>query len=196
MIVKVPKYPQQNQWWIYDIGNGQLITSFFIPGDISDTKEVVYAETPIPGLNYQPIQSGGMGNRKVSFELPLIRRNGIVGNVQILKQFDRLRHPAGSLLSVFSQNSQFVANPKVLYNWGTGSVPLIWYVKKCDATHKKHWVNAFGQPQYSEIQFELWLDESDPINKAEDMWRQLASIFGEVQTASDTSKALFKQKPY
>jgi hypothetical protein len=196
MIVKVPKYPQQNQWWIYDIGNGQIITSFFIPGDISDTKEVVYAETPIPGLNYQPIQSGGMGNRKVTFELPLIRRNGIVGNVQILKQFDRLRHPSGSLLSVFSQNSQFVANPKVLYNWGTGSVPLVWYVKKCNATHKKHWVNAFGQPQYSELQFELWLDESDPINKAEDMWRQLASIFGEVQTATDQSKALLKQKPY
>ena len=91
MIFKQPKYPQILYWFIYDLGNNQLITSLFVPGDISDTKDIVYAETPIPGLNYQPIQSAGMGNRKVSFELPLIRRNGIVGNVHLLKQFERLR---------------------------------------------------------------------------------------------------------
>jgi hypothetical protein len=195
MIIKQPKYPQMLQWYIYDLGNNQLITSIFIPGDITDTKDIVYAETPIPGLNFQPIQSAGMGNRKISFELPLIRRNGIVGNVHLLKMFDRLRNPASNLVSIF-QNTQFTSNPKVIYNWGIGSMPLIWYVKKCDATHKKHWVNAFGMPQYSEIQFELWLDESNPINKMEEMFRQLASIYGQVETVIDTVKYMQKRKPY
>jgi hypothetical protein len=195
VIIKQPKYPQMLQWYIYDLGNNQLITSIFIPGDITDTKDIVYAETPIPGLNFQPIQSAGMGNRKISFELPLIRRNGIVGNVHLLKMFDRLRNPASNLVSIF-QNTQFTSNPKVIYNWGIGSMPLIWYVKKCDATHKKHWVNAFGMPQYSEIQFELWLDESNPINKMEEMFRQLASIYGQVETVIDTVKYMQKRKPY
>jgi len=195
MIFKQPKYPQILYWFIYDLGNNQLITSLFVPGDISDTKDIVYAETPIPGLNYQPIQSAGMGNRKVSFELPLIRRNGIVGNVHLLKQFERLRNPASNLVSIF-QNSQFTANPKVIYNWGIGSMPLIWYVKKCDPTHKKHWTNAFGMPQYSEIQFELWLDESNPINKMEEMFRQLASIYGQIEATIDMSKYIRKRKPY
>lgn len=195
MIIKKPKYPQILQWFIYDLGNNQLITSIFVPSDITDTKDIVYAETPIPGLNYQPIQSAGMGNRKIKFELPLVRRNGIVGNVHLLKMFDRLRNPASNLASVF-QNSQFTSNPKVIYNWGIGSMPLIWYVKKCDATHKKHWTNAFGMPQYSEIQFELWLDEANPINKMEEMFRQLASIYGQVEIVTDTVKYYQKRKSY
>lgn len=195
MITNNARYSQSIQWYMYDLGNNQLITSLFIPDDISDTKDIIYTETPIPGLNFQPIQSAGMGNRKISFELPLVRRNGIIGNVHLLKQFDRLRNPSSNLVSMF-QNSQFTSNPKVLYNWGIGSMPLIWYVKKCDATHKKHWTNAFGYPQYSEIQFELWLDESNSINKMEEMFRQLASIYGEVETVLDIVKLMQRKKPY
>jgi hypothetical protein len=196
VIIKVPKFPQVFQWFMYDLGNNQLITSIFIPGDITDTKDIVYAETPIPGLSHQPIQSGGMGNRKISFELPLIKRNGIIGNVHLLKQFDRLRNPTSNFASAFMQSSQFTSNPKVLYNWGIGSVPLIWYVKKCDPTHKQHWVNAFGQPQYSELQFELWLDENNPLNRAEEIWRQLASIYGQVESTLDNVKYMQKRRSY
>ena len=51
---------------MFDISNIQLITTKTVPGDMTDTKEVFLTETPIPGLNYSPIQHGGNGNRKIT----------------------------------------------------------------------------------------------------------------------------------
>jgi hypothetical protein len=181
---------------MFDISNKQLITSTIIPGDIRDSKEIVLTEVPIPGLNYQPVMQGGGGNRKLSFSLPLIKRNNTVGNVLMLKQFDMLRNQSVSLLS-FS-NRQFSPFPKVLYNWGVGSIPLVYFVKKCDATHKQGWVNEMGMPQYSEIEFELILDENNVLYKGEEIFRKLSALAGMVLGVVDTAKTQFNKgyKPY
>src|SRR5271157_6554752 len=99
-------------WFMFDLDNYQLITSpQFIPSDIKDTKEIVLAEIPIPGLNYRPVTYGGGGNRKLSFTLPLIKRNGNIGNLYVLKQLDQLRNQATGFTKIFS--GQFTPNPKV-----------------------------------------------------------------------------------
>ncbi len=180
---------------MFDIDNKQLITTPTIPlSDIKDTKEVVLTETPIPGLNFSPISPGGGGNRKIAFTLPLIKRNNTVGNVLVLKQFDMLRNNAVGLTGI--QSTQFDTTPRVLYFWGTGSIPLVWWVKKCDATHKQGWTNALGQPQLSEIEFELWLDETNPLYLAEEVFRKLASLAGLVIGAYDVVKSLQGDKVY
>jgi len=181
--LSIPKYAFHLPWFIFDIDNVQLITtgSDIIPSDIKDTKEIVLTEVPIPGLNFSPILPGGAGNRKISFTIPLIKRNNTVGNVLILKQFDNLRQNAVGLTSFFSE--QFETTPQVLYSWGTGSVPLVYWVKKCDASHKQGWVNAMGFPQYSEIEIELWLDETNILYKAEEVFRKLSSLAGMVYGA-------------
>lgn len=163
-------------WFIFDKDNLQLITTPTIPSDISDNKDIILAETPIPGLNYKPISYGGGDNRKISFTIPLIKRNNTVGNVLMLKQFDNLRNQAPGLLNIFT--GQFTPNPKVIFYWGIGSVPLEYYVKQCNATHKQGWINNLGYPQYSEIQIELWLDENSTLYKAEEVFRKFASISG------------------
>lgn len=195
-MIKLPAFKYFLPFYIFDLNNFQIITSQFIPGDIADTKDIVYTETPIPGLNYQPVQSGGMGNRKIAFTLPLVKRDGIIGNVALLKQFDNLRQPSGSFVNIFKKDKQFTPNPKVLFSWGIGSIPLIWFVKKCDATHKKSWVNSFGQPQYSEIHIELILDESNVLNKAEDIFRQLASWTGIAEGIYGTVKSFEGTKAF
>jgi hypothetical protein len=167
---------------MFDLTNKQLITTKYIPSDISDTKSIVFTETPIPGLNYEPVMPGHGGNRKVSFTLPLLYKTPGAGNVAILKQFDALRNRLS--VSIFGKKGrgyQFDSNPQVLYFWGTGSIPLVYWVSKCDASHKQGWVNEFGMPQYSEISIELILDESNPIYKAEELFRAVASIAGTVQ---------------
>lgn len=176
---------------MYDLYHNQLITSPVIPGDIADSKDIVLAEQAVPGLNYAPVSPGGGGNRKISFTLQLVRRGNVVGNVQLLKQFDALRNQAGSLLG--PQPGQFTPNPKVLYYWGVGSVPLVWWVKRCDASHKQGWVNALGQPQYSEIEIELWLDEKDRLYKAEEIWRRASALLGQV---AQPAAAVLGRKPY
>lgn len=169
-------------WYMLDIDNYNLITSpICIPGDIRDTKGIVLTETPVPGLNYQPITYGGGGNRKLSFTLPLIKRNNDIGNLQMLKVFDSLRNQAQGFTNIFS--GQFTPTPRVLYQWGTGSVPLIYWVAKCDPTNKQGWVNRMGFPQYSEIEFELWLDETNPLYLMEEVYRMAMSKAAQVGTA-------------
>lgn len=192
---RIPRYVFNLPWFLFDIFNKQLITTTVIPTDIADRKDIVLAETPIPGLNYAPIQPSGGGNRKLTFTLPLIKRNNTIGNVLLLKQFDTLRNQATGLLNIFT--SQFTPTPKVLYYWGIGSVPLIYWVKRCDATHKRGWVNQLGQPQYSEIDMELWLDEADPLYRAEEVFRKVSALTGELLTQFDViSSQVTGGKPY
>jgi len=179
----LPKFAFYLPWFMYDIGNKQLITSPTIPGDITDSKDIVLTETPIPGLNYQPITPGGGGNRKISFVLPLIKRNNSVGNILLLKQFDVLRNQSTGLTGVYT--NQFTPNPQVLYYWGTGSVPLVYWVKKCDFVHDGGFVNALGSPQYTGISIELWLDEKNPLYKLEELFRKFSSLAGSVINAYD-----------
>lgn len=75
-------------------------------------------------------------------------------------------------------------------------MPLVWFVKKADAQHKQGWVNALGQPQVSDIEFELWLDETDPTYKAEEQFRQISALLGETLAAYDTVNSIFNRKPY
>jgi len=185
---KTPKFPFDLPWYMFDISNKALITSPFIPGDISDSKSVILAEIAIPGMSYQPVQSAGMGNRKISFTLGILKRDSIEGNKKVLAQFENLRNQSFNFVNVFKGTSQFQSNPKVLYCWGVGAIPLIWYVAKCDFVHKQYWHNSLGSPQLTEVSIELWLDEKDPINKAEEVYRKMASIAGITENFLDLTK--------
>lgn len=182
--LNVGNYSFSLPWFIYDLSNDQLITSQTVPGDISDTKGVVLTETPIPGMNYDPVQPAGNNNRKISFTLPLLKRNNTVGNSLLLQQLHALRNQATGITSVFT--NQFTANPKVIYYWGTGSVPLVYFVSKCDFTHKKNWINQMGVPQFSEVQMELILDENNIVYKAEQVYRKACIIAQTALQAYDT----------
>jgi len=173
----VPKFSFGVPWFMYDLSNKQLIVSKIVPSDIRDTKDIILAETPIPGLNYHPVMPGGGGNRKLAFTLQLVKRDNFVGNVLLLKQFDMLRNQAKGFGALAAR--QFNPMPKVLYYWGTGSLPLVYWVAKADPTHKQGWVNSFGQPMYSEIEIELLLDETHAVYKAEEAFRRAVAVISE-----------------
>ena len=181
--LSIPNLPFNLPWWIFDLSNYQLITSKIIPGDIKDSKAIILTETPIPGLNYQPVFQGGGGNRRISFTIPLIKRSNTIGNLMLLQQFAMLRNQTKGFLGLKSQ--KFSPYPKVLYQWGTGSVPLEYWVAKCDATHKQGWVNAFGAPQYSEIEIELIEDQESWLYAGEEAYRTIAALIGELQQTVD-----------
>lgn len=191
----LPKFAYNLPWFMFDIDNKQLITSPNIPSNITDTKDIVLTETPIPGLNFQPVTYGGGGNRKISFTLPIIKRNNSVGNILLLKQFDNLRNQAVGLTGVFS--NQFTPNPKVLYYWGTGSIPLVYWVKKCDFTHSEGWTNELGNPKLSYVDIELWLDETNILYNAEEVFRKISSLAGMIVNTYDVIQSQrLGQSPY
>lgn len=181
-----PKTNFHLPWGIINRSTFQIITSVIIPSDIKDSKEVILTEVPIPGLSFSPINSGGGGNRKISFTLPLIKRNNTVGNTLILQEFFNLRRKSFGLKDIFQESQQFSPIPKVLYSWGTGSPPLPCFVKKADFTHKQGWVNVLGNPQFSEVEIELWVDETDPIFKVEELFRKMGSFLGMAEQTFDT----------
>lgn len=184
-------------WYMFDLHNLQLITSVTIPeGEIKDSKSVIITETPIPGRNFQPISTGGNGNRTVSFTLPILKRSVAAGNVMLLKQFDLLRNQAQGLLGLAALKGQFSPNPKVLYSWGIGSVPLVWYVSKCDFRHTANMVNGIGNPQFSYVDIELKLDETHPLYKAEESFRNVSAVIGEVESLFAVAKAKSKRNPF
>lgn len=172
----IPKFPFNIPWFLYDINNFQLITSTLIPSDIKDIKKPIITETPIPGRNFQPIMPGGNGNRKISFTIPIIKRNNTVGNTLVLKQFELLRNQSTGFIGIFAK--QFTPNPKVLFYWGVGTVPLIYYVSKCDFTHVSNMVNEMGNPQRTDVEIELILDETHPLYKGEEVFRKITAITG------------------
>ena len=169
-------------WFIFDLTNKQLITSSTIPqGEIGDVKNVVFTETPILGNNYAPVSSGANGNRKISLQIPIINR-GLDGNIALVKQFELLRNKSRGFLGLKRRN-QWANNPKVLYYWGTGDVPLEYYVTKCDFQHRADMVNSLGLPQYTMLSLELTLDESSPLYKVEEVYRDITAVMGGVVTA-------------
>ena len=181
MNYNLPGFHGNLPWFIYDLTNLQLITSPVVPGDIADSKEIVLAEIQVPGLNYSPVFPAGNRNRKVSFQLQLVKRNNTVGNMMLLAQFANLRNAASGPLDLFQPAGQFQPNPKVLYYWGLGSPPLEWFVSKLSMTHKgEGWVNAMGNPMLSTVDIELTLDERSPLSRMEEMYRRTAALTGEI----------------
>jgi hypothetical protein len=176
-------------FFILDLFNEQLITTKTIPsGDIADVKSIVYSETPIPGLNFSPIQIGGMGNRHISFTLPLVKRNNQTGNILLVKQFENLRNQGyGYNISGFlNSNIQFNPNPKVLFMWGTSNtIPLEYFVVKCEFAHDPQLVNGLGQTQRTMVSMELVLDETSYLYKAEDAYRKIAGILYQFDNQGD-----------
>lgn len=194
LIPNLPNFTVYLPWFLFDLQNYQLITSVLPPGDISDRKSIVLTETAIPGLNYSPVQPSNNGNRKVGMTIPLIKRNNTIGNVGFIKQFDRLRNQSTGFLSAFSE--QFNPNPKVLYSWGIGSVPMEYFVSRCDFTHKQGWRNPAGNPMYSEVEIELTLDEESLLYKAEEMYRLAASLAGEGVGVAESGLQITGQRPF
>jgi hypothetical protein len=177
-------------WFIFDLSNKQLITTSTWPGDIRDTKAIVLTETPVPGLNYQPVTPVGGGNRKISLTIPVVRKS-IEGNLLMLKQFDALRNQSSGFLEFMT--GRFAPNPKVLYYWGSGDMPLVWWVSKCDFTHKALWYTRAGQPMYSEIELELIYDETHWLNQVEMMYRMVAPLASEALQVAQGAVGLLQR---
>lgn len=185
-------------WYIFNETNGILITSITIPTTVEDKKEIVFAETSLPGLNYTPLTPARNGNRKLSFSLPIIKRTpkGFLGNTGMMAAFEMLRNNDNpSLLSLFSKRGgDFNPNPKVVYSWGTHTIaPMEYFVRKCDFSHDTRFVTKLGLTEFSVVSMELELDENSALYRADRLVRVVNARKGMVDSIS---QVLGKGRPY
>lgn len=171
--------------WYMIAENGLFITSPTIPLSISSSKEILYAESAVPGINYTPLYPNRQGNNKVSFTLPIINRKGILGNANQMAQFEMLRNSdTPNLTELFKKKTDvsFRAVPQVIYSWGMHLPPLRYSVRKCDFEHTTSLVTPAGFSKYTMVSFELELDETSRLYQMYRLARQVQAIVGTVET--------------
>lgn len=170
-----------------------MITSPTIPMSVEDRKNVVFAESAIPGLNYTPLTPNRNGNTNISFTLPIINRLNNRGNIVTVNQLENLRNQnLPSIVALFKPSPQFRGNPQVLYYWGTHRPPLLYWVKKCDFSHDTRMTTAAGNSAYTMVDIELELDENSSLYR---MWRielMASSLAGGALAVSD----MRRERPY
>lgn len=174
-------------WWIWDDTNNIFITSRTIPLKVTDTKEVLFADISVPGLNYTPLQPNRNGASKISFQLPIVNRLTAAGNSLQLSQFENLRNQdTPSILRLLQPTSQFRANPSVIYNWGTHRTPLRYWVTRCNFENDTRLTSRIGLAAFTMVDMELTLDENSDLYKAYVIARKVGSIAGFVQGTQQT----------
>jgi hypothetical protein len=167
-------------WFILNLQSKELIVLPNVPVDVKSTKETRFTQTPMPGGSTDMVQFSGLGANKLSFEIKLLKKNNVLGNMPTLKQFENLRVP---VFSVFDAFSAPVSNqpPKIIYWYGSGmSLPQQYYVTKLDFSHKYY--NTLGFPQMTDIQMELTLDEYFLTYKFEKYSRAVLSTLGTIES--------------
>jgi hypothetical protein len=194
--LSVPAYSFKLPWFMIDIDNFSLIMSIPIPGDTNITRKPKLAETPVPGLSYEPVTPGGFGNKHVSFVIPAVKKNNTVGNTLLVKQFENLHEQVSSVLDLFGDD-QFVRGPKVLYSWGTGSIPLVYWVAKCDLVNRGDMYNQLSSPTWTDVDIGLIRDDEEPIYLAEEAFRKISAIAGTVINTFDVvESAITGARPF
>jgi len=182
-------------WFLFIKDFNILITSPTIPTNITDSKKIIYAETPVIGRNYKPKIGVRNENRIISFSLPIINRKSILGNSNILKAFEILRNADNPTISsiISSKQISFTGVPKVIYFWGMHSAPLEYFVNKCDFEHNSILTNSKGMSQYTIVNLELELDENSLLYKAEKISRVIQARLG---IRDSVSQLISKGRPY
>lgn len=150
---------QTMPWFMYDLTNRQIVFNLRArPEHIQDTKQIKYTEVPVYGQADPPLVYSGGGLRRLSFNIKFFS-NSPIGHIPLLAQIRAMRH--GNL-----NRTSVNKGVRVIYFWGTGSVPLVWHVAKADIVHDGA-ATRVGMPYWSEVAFELIVDTTHPLYKIE-----------------------------
>lgn len=171
----------------FGFGNNlNIITNKSIPESTSSSRALNYSEVQIPGGGTAIPKFGSIGAKHIGFSLKVVNFNKKLGVVPKVAAFERLRTPAvGALTEIVntvtgSRDAPFTPNPRVLYYYGTGSFPMIYFVTKCDLVLS--YPNYRGNPQVAEVTMELIMDESSKLYHVERAYKQLMGRIGAFQS--------------
>jgi len=160
----------------------RLFTSLSVPESVATSKKINIDRQAIPGGSTAVPQFGNFGETTIKFSLKLARMNREMGVTPDIQFFESLRRPAFSLYDTFapaaslagstpsSVSKPFQPNPKVIYFYGTGMLPMNYVVSDVEIVNRAF--NEIGNPQVSEITMQLDLDEDGPLFALEMQYMQ------------------------
>lgn len=169
-----------------------FFSSRIVPEAITSNKPINYSDKAVAGGRTSIPQFGNFGATTLSFSLRYASMNDTLGVTRTQKFFESLRNPETGIFSSFAQpfsaDEPFRPNPKVLYYYGTNSVPMVYFVTKCNFTLSSY--NTKGFAQVIDVSLELVLDESGALFEAERLFRSTinaASLIGAIGNKEKSS---------
>lgn len=175
------RIPKKIPWFINIYGTAFTLASRNVPDSISSQKAINRVDQQIPGGGTSISKFGNITAEKINFSVKLASFNNELGVSDQVRFFDMLRTPYSN---AYGEQRPFVSNPKVVYWYGNGKLPMLYYVGKCDYTLSK-W-NIYGQPQVMSVSLELILDEDSDVYKAETIIRQILATSVSAESFTST----------
>lgn len=158
------------------------------PESVSTSKKINYAVAPNIGGAYKKRYFSGFDAKEVSFELTCIDMESPTGVTEEIAYFEQLREPdpgAFGIANSFFGNANFPP-PKVLFQFGTSFVPLVWDVidVKIEETHfhSGQVRGVLGIPKRCVVQISLALDEGHVLNKANQIAKKAGMFTGSAKS--------------
>ena len=159
------------------------------PVGIDSKKSINYFEAPNIGGSHHQKFFTGFGNAQITFNVISIDKDDPTGVMSTIAFFEALREPAPGLLGIagsFFGNENFPP-PKVLYNFGTGSImPQIWVVDsvviKTSLLKSGTIEGLYGIPKKADFTITLSLDEDNVLNRANQIAKKSAQVGASVKS--------------
>lgn len=178
-------------WFLAIYGNTNydfaFITSKTVPESVSDTKEINWSETQVPGGKTTIKKFGSFGTRNINFSIKLASFNDNLGVTPQIAVLQSLRRSSGGYAAAltFGDDAVFVPPPKVIYyHTAATTLPLACFVKNCD--FNTSYPNRIGKPQVVDVSMSLMVDEDHPMMKAEVALQKALQVIGSVKSITQT----------
>ncbi|MFW9871949.1 MAG: hypothetical protein ACFFG0_02530 [Candidatus Thorarchaeota archaeon] len=160
----------------------------FNPTEIESKKKINYAVAPNIGGAYKKRYFSGFDAKEITFTLQCVDMEGPTGVSEEVAFFEQLREPDPGTFGIansFFGNSNFPP-PKVLFQFGTSYVPLVWDVLDVQITeshfHSGHVRGILGIPKQAVISIQLSLDEGHTLNKANQIAKKAQMFAGSAKS--------------
>jgi hypothetical protein len=141
------------------------------PESVESEKKISYTITPNIGGAFKRRYFSGFESKQVSFKLVLIDMESPTGVLEEISYFEQLREPDPGILGLATlYGNENYPPPQILFQFGVSFLPLVWDVLDVKISGDHYYSGSvrgvIGVPKKADIILELALDESNIINKA------------------------------
>lgn len=176
---------------IVNLSSGAPFVFQYNPVEITMQKPLTWFIAPNIGGASQEMFFSGFQNREVDLTLQFIDKQDAFGVKEEVEYFKQLGEPDAGLLSIansFFGNENYPP-PKVLYQFGVSISPLVYNVAQSPNITIGHFksggvAGVAGIPTIATVQLKLVLDESNDLNKAEQIAKKVEALAGSAESVA------------
>lgn len=166
---------------IVNLSSWSTYVFMFNPVGIESTKKISYSIAPNIGGAYKKKYFAGFDAKEISFQLQIVDMESPIGVMDDVSFFEQLREPDPGILGGWglSYGNENFPPPQVLFQFGSGYIPLVWDVLNVDIKTSHFFSDEIrgiiGIPKNADISLKLGLVEDNILNQANQIAKKAAT---------------------